>query len=64
MSHTPVNSATLPNWDGNSRKGQPEYDRQFEFEKSHDEIMYIIENQLEYTEEEVDAAYNALQAYK
>lgn len=60
----PVPSQALNGWDGSSRRGQALYDRQFEFEKSVDEIMYIIEFPFEHTEEEVEAAYAALERIK
>lgn len=60
----PISSKELQGWDGHSAKGQAAYDRHFEFEKSFDAVMEIIDNQLDYTPEEVDAAYIALQKFK
>lgn len=62
--NTPINAQQFSGWDGSSRKGQALYDQQFEFEKSVDDIMYVIENQLEFSEEEVSAAYAALEKIK
>lgn len=58
------NTQTLNGWDGYSRKGQAAYDRHFEFEKSHAEIMDVIDNWMDHTEEELEAAYKALERYK
>lgn len=60
----PIASNSLNNWNGSSRKGQAIYDQQFEFEKFHSEIMDIIDNWMDYSEDEVDAAYAALAKIK
>jgi hypothetical protein len=54
----------LQGWDGYGRKGQAAYDKIFDFEKNHAEIMDVIQNQLDYSEEEIEAAYRALECYK